>query len=173
MSGKEGDGRPTGLAQRRGSCPLSTVASRLTDELSRNFDIYLPLWLARYNRYILGIFWSQATLTSSHAGSHKRCASLRLFLPVTSRRFLLGLSTVNKNEARPVTVLLSAVSIVSLLPRNPQFGTALSSPYARAIACMEPGLMGCENLELSLFVAGIAQGVAVHCEYLYCRQRNG
>ena len=35
-------------------CPLTDVAARYTDERQDNFDIYLPLWLARYNKQIFG-----------------------------------------------------------------------------------------------------------------------
>ena len=38
----------------RWSCPLTAVAARYTDDRSANFDIYLPEWLARYNRQIFG-----------------------------------------------------------------------------------------------------------------------
>ncbi len=42
------------LALNRGRCPLTDVAGRLTAERADNFDIYLPLWLARYNKLIFG-----------------------------------------------------------------------------------------------------------------------
>ena len=35
-------------------CPLTTVAARYTDDRRPNFDIYLPTWLARYNKEIFG-----------------------------------------------------------------------------------------------------------------------
>ncbi len=35
-------------------CPLTAVAARFTDDRRDNFDIYLPLWLARYNKAIFG-----------------------------------------------------------------------------------------------------------------------
>ena len=35
-------------------CPLTDVAARYTDERQDNFDIYLPLWLARWNKWIFG-----------------------------------------------------------------------------------------------------------------------
>jgi hypothetical protein len=35
-------------------CPLTAVAARYTEDRRDNFDIYLPLWLARYNRQIFG-----------------------------------------------------------------------------------------------------------------------
>lgn len=35
-------------------CPLTNVAARYTDDRRDNFDIYLPLWLARYNKLIFG-----------------------------------------------------------------------------------------------------------------------
>jgi hypothetical protein len=35
-------------------CPLTGVAARYTDDRYDNFDIYLPLWLARRNKLIFG-----------------------------------------------------------------------------------------------------------------------
>jgi hypothetical protein len=37
------------------ACPLTIVARRYSDSSLPNFDIYLPLWLARYNKLIYGI----------------------------------------------------------------------------------------------------------------------
>jgi hypothetical protein len=42
------------LAVNRGRCPLTDLAGRYTDERPDNFDIYLPLWLARRNKMIFG-----------------------------------------------------------------------------------------------------------------------
>jgi hypothetical protein len=42
------------LAANNGRCPLTDLASRFTDERADNFDIYLPLWLARHNKTIFG-----------------------------------------------------------------------------------------------------------------------
>ena len=38
----------------RWRCPLTNVAARYTEDRRDNFDIYLPLWLARYNKQIFG-----------------------------------------------------------------------------------------------------------------------
>jgi hypothetical protein len=46
------------------SCPLTRVAARYTEQREANFDIYLPRWLARYNKniftplYLLGAVYS-------------------------------------------------------------------------------------------------------------------
>lgn len=42
------------LVSNRMKCPLTDVAGRYTEERKDNFDIYLPLWLARYNKEIFG-----------------------------------------------------------------------------------------------------------------------
>jgi hypothetical protein len=42
------------IAFNRGSCPLTGVAARYTDDRQDNFDIYLPVWLARHNKAIFG-----------------------------------------------------------------------------------------------------------------------
>lgn len=38
-------------------CPLTDVAARYTQERRDNFDIYLPEWLARYNKLIFGFLY--------------------------------------------------------------------------------------------------------------------
>lgn len=45
------------LVANRMRCPLTGVAARYTDERSPNFDIYLPVWLARYNKHIFGTLY--------------------------------------------------------------------------------------------------------------------
>jgi polyferredoxin len=35
-------------------CPLTAIAARYTADRRANFDIYLPEWLARYNKEIFG-----------------------------------------------------------------------------------------------------------------------
>ena len=42
------------LAANRGSCPLTGMSARHTEQRAANFDIYLPVWLARYNKLIFG-----------------------------------------------------------------------------------------------------------------------
>jgi hypothetical protein len=42
------------LAFNRMRCPLTDVAALYTEDRRDNFDIYLPLWLARHNKLIFG-----------------------------------------------------------------------------------------------------------------------
>jgi hypothetical protein len=42
------------LGLNRGRCPLTDLAARYTENRAYNFDIYLPRWLARYNKQIFG-----------------------------------------------------------------------------------------------------------------------
>lgn len=35
-------------------CPLTGIAARYTEDRSANFDIYLPLWLAAWNKQVFG-----------------------------------------------------------------------------------------------------------------------
>jgi hypothetical protein len=37
------------------ACPLTLVARRYSNSTEANFDIYLPEWLARYNKLIYGV----------------------------------------------------------------------------------------------------------------------
>ena len=45
------------LALNQWRCPLTSVAGRYTPQREDNFDIYLPLWLARYNKVIFGTLY--------------------------------------------------------------------------------------------------------------------
>jgi hypothetical protein len=45
------------LAFNRGRCPLTDLAARYTHRREDNFDIYLPLWLARHNKTIFGTLY--------------------------------------------------------------------------------------------------------------------
>jgi len=44
----------TVIAVNRGRCPLTGWAARFTADRAANFDIYLPEWLAQYNKLIFG-----------------------------------------------------------------------------------------------------------------------
>lgn len=52
------------LLLNRMRCPLTDVAARYTSAREDNFDIYLPLWLARNNKrvfgglYVLGVVYT-------------------------------------------------------------------------------------------------------------------
>ena len=50
------------LALNRGRCPLTEVAARFTDDRAPNFDIYLPVWLARNNKVIFGTLFALSEL---------------------------------------------------------------------------------------------------------------
>ncbi len=43
-------------------CPLTDVAARYTADRRDNFDIYLPLWIARNNKTIFGWLFLAGTL---------------------------------------------------------------------------------------------------------------
>ena len=45
------------LLVNRMRCPLTDVAGRYTADRRDNFDIYLPLWLARHNKTIFGTLY--------------------------------------------------------------------------------------------------------------------
>jgi len=38
-------------------CPLTYLAARYTRDRRDNFDIYLPLWLAKYNKHVFGALY--------------------------------------------------------------------------------------------------------------------
>ena len=43
-------------------CPLTAIAARYTEDRRPNFDIYLPQWLARYNKEIFGSLFGVGVL---------------------------------------------------------------------------------------------------------------
>ncbi len=45
------------LVANRMRCPLTDVAGRYTPDRQANFDIYLPLWLARHNKALFGTLY--------------------------------------------------------------------------------------------------------------------
>ncbi len=45
-------------------CPLTGVAARYTDDRRDNFDIYLPLWLARHNKAVFGTLYVAGSLAA-------------------------------------------------------------------------------------------------------------
>ena len=50
------------LAVNQWRCPLTDLAGRYTEARSDNFDIYLPLWLARHNKLIFGTLFAAGEL---------------------------------------------------------------------------------------------------------------
>lgn len=40
------------------TCPLTFLARRFSDSDKENFDIYLPLWLAKYNKQIYSVIFA-------------------------------------------------------------------------------------------------------------------
>lgn len=52
------------LAVNGGRCPLTDVAGQYTSDRRDNFDIYLPLWLARFNKQIFGALFLGGTAYS-------------------------------------------------------------------------------------------------------------
>lgn len=50
------------LVANRLRCPLTGMAARYTPDRRDNFDIYLPLWLARYNKQIFGAMYAGGIL---------------------------------------------------------------------------------------------------------------
>ena len=42
------------LLLNRWHCPLTPIAAHYTQDRQANFDIYLPIWLARHNKTIFG-----------------------------------------------------------------------------------------------------------------------
>ena len=69
------------LALNGGKCPLTDLAARFTTDRAHNFDIYLPDWLAQYNKLIFGALfiagellvlksWLSRDVVSSHIEHH-------------------------------------------------------------------------------------------------------
>jgi len=52
------------LVANRMTCPLTPIAARYTHDRRPNFDIYLPQWIARYNKEIFGPLYVGGVLYS-------------------------------------------------------------------------------------------------------------
>ncbi|MFO0696562.1 MAG: hypothetical protein U0230_23540 [Polyangiales bacterium] len=50
-------------------CPLTDVAARYTDDRRDDFDIYLPLFVARYNKQIFGGLYVAGIVYAAWASS--------------------------------------------------------------------------------------------------------
>lgn len=46
-------------------CPLTGIAARYTDDRRDNFDICLPLWLARYNKHLFGALFAVGLIVTA------------------------------------------------------------------------------------------------------------
>jgi hypothetical protein len=46
-------------------CPLTDVAARYTTARQDNFDIFLPLWLARWNKVVFGSLYAIGILVAT------------------------------------------------------------------------------------------------------------
>ena len=62
------------LALNHWACPLTAVAACYTADRQDNFDIFLPLWLARYNKQVFGGLFAAGLLYTAvqwwrHSGS--------------------------------------------------------------------------------------------------------
>ena len=62
------------LVLNRMRCPLTVVAARYTAERADNFDIYLPLWLARYNKQVFGTLYALGMVYTLFAWLSQRVA---------------------------------------------------------------------------------------------------
>jgi len=65
------------LALNHGRCPLTGLATHFTGARVDNFDIYLPLWLARYNKLIFGTLFIINELIVLAYLRGKRTSSIR------------------------------------------------------------------------------------------------
>ena len=58
------------LVANRMRCPLTDVAGRYTSDRQDNFDIYLPLWLARHNKQVFGGLYVAGIVYSAWVSVH-------------------------------------------------------------------------------------------------------
>ena len=58
------------LVVNRWRCPLTGIAARYTDDRRDNFDIYLPVWLARYNKIVFGLLYLIGIVVAVGARCH-------------------------------------------------------------------------------------------------------
>ena len=93
------------LALNRWSCPLTAIAARHTSDRQPNFDIYLPVWLARWNKVIFGLLFLAGvavTILSWHAASglSRRSHCSRNRRSVASAHFALPRHEIHDSRQR-------------------------------------------------------------------------
>jgi hypothetical protein len=66
------------LAFNGGRCPLTDLAARYTVERGDAFDIYLPNWLARYNKLIFGSLFVAGEAVVAGFWLHHRAVKRRV-----------------------------------------------------------------------------------------------
>jgi hypothetical protein len=47
-------------------CPLTPIAAQFTTDRKNNFDIFLPEWLARYNKEIFGTLYIASVIYTTY-----------------------------------------------------------------------------------------------------------
>jgi hypothetical protein len=60
------------LAVNGGRCPLTPIAGRFTEDRTDAFDIYLPAWLARWNKQLFGTIFVAGELVALWLRFHSR-----------------------------------------------------------------------------------------------------
>lgn len=60
------------LAVNGGQCPLTPIAGRFTEDRTDAFDIYLPGWLARWNKVLFGSIFVAGELITVWLRFHAR-----------------------------------------------------------------------------------------------------
>jgi hypothetical protein len=88
-------------------CPMTSMAARRTDERRENFDIYLPIWLARHNKLIFGALYIAgicfAFLQWSHSGisliGRSLCTPTHVHAPA------LGATVMTRSQVENSTML--------------------------------------------------------------------
>jgi hypothetical protein len=112
-------------------CPLTAVAARYTDDRRANFDIYLPIWLARKNQAIFGtLFALGALLTFTQWAGSTHAVSIWLsfvVLAVVNGRVRERLITPRLGEQTGhviSTIILSSLILVVTSLTLPWLGTA-------------------------------------------------
>ena len=67
-------------------CPLTNVVGHYTSERQDNFDIYLPLWLARYNKEVFGGLYVAGIVYTIMGVGSRRYLTNSLHVVLVSRK---------------------------------------------------------------------------------------
>jgi len=156
------------LAANGGRCPLTDLAARHTLDRAANFDIYLPSWLARYNKEIFGTLFVLSELIvvwrwRGSAVKQTAKAGVLYFMLVFSAGFVLGtirtLWVVPKLGVRTAELIeaplmfglsiLAARWVVRRLRLPPDYSKRL------AFGCVALGLMLLVEFTFVLWIRGL------------------
>lgn len=78
----------------KGRCPLTVLAAKYSNSSKENFDIFLPLWLAKYNKQIFGTVFACSFILVLLHYSYPRLILIYIVVFILSIFFILAVIAI-------------------------------------------------------------------------------